>query len=90
MSDKYPFIPEHLTKALEDITIPLIDVMHGYLKQEMLDCADEIKLIEEGKVTRYTPHSTEDWYEGYMEALTICYVMTYNLSINRKIIEENS
>jgi ABC-type molybdate transport system ATPase subunit len=86
MSDKYPFIPEHLTKALEDVTIPLIDVMHGYLKQEMLDCADEIKLIEEGKVTRWT----QDWYEGYMEALTICYVMTYNLSIDRKIIEENS
>ncbi len=37
MSDKYPFIPEYLVKSLEDVTIPLIDVIHGYLKVEMLE-----------------------------------------------------
>jgi len=36
MSEKYPFIPDHLTKALEDISIPLIDIMHGELKNLML------------------------------------------------------
>jgi hypothetical protein len=37
MSDKYPFIPDYLVKSLEDISIPLIDVLHGYLKVEMLE-----------------------------------------------------
>ena len=76
MSDKYPFIPDYLEKALEDISIPLIDVMHGWLKQEMLTCEEAM----EGNSDRFL--------EGYMEALTSAYCMTYNLSIDRKNIEE--
>jgi hypothetical protein len=78
MSDKYPFIPEHLTKALEDVTIPLIDLMHGHLKVEMLDC--EAEMIDVDNDDRFL--------QGYMEALTNMYCMTYNLSIERKHIEE--
>ena len=77
MSDKYLFIPEHLTKALEDVTIPLIDVMHGELKNLMYEW--ENKEFED-----------KQWAEGYKDCLTDMYVMTYNLSIDRKIIEENS
>jgi hypothetical protein len=76
MSDNYPFIPEYLTKPLEDISIPLIDLMHGWLKQEMLEC----EYAMEGNADRFL--------EGYMEALTSAYCMTYNLSIDRKHIEE--
>jgi hypothetical protein len=76
MSTEYPFIPEYLTKALEDISIPLIDLMHGWLKQEMLTCQESM----EGNDDRFL--------EGYMEALTNSYCMTYNLSIDRKNIEE--
>ena len=76
MSDKYPFIPDYLTKALEDTSIPLIDLMHGYLKQEMLVVEEEMK------------NNTDRFFQGYIEALTNCYVMTYNLSIDRKHIEE--
>jgi hypothetical protein len=76
MSDKYPFIPEHLTKALEDVSIPLIDLIHGYLKNEMLECQTAMEDNE------------DRFLQGYMEALTNCYVMTYNLSIDRKNIEE--
>ena len=47
MSDKYPFIPEHLTKALEDTSIPLIDLMHGHLKVEMLEVEGNLKKIEQ-------------------------------------------
>ena len=43
MTDKYPLIPSHLVKALEDKTIPLIDIMHGHLKTEMLDCEEAMK-----------------------------------------------
>jgi len=76
MSEKFPFIPEYLNKALEDISIPLIDVMHGYLKVEMLDTEELIK------------DNNDRFLQGYIEALTNVYCMTYNLSIERKNIEE--
>ena len=77
MSDKYPFIPEHLEKALEDTSIPLIDILHGHLKVEMLDLE---QLLDGDNDDRFL--------QGYMEALTSAYCMTYNLSIDRKHIEE--
>ena len=88
MSAEYPFIPEYLEKGLEDISIPLIDLMHGHLKVAMLDT--------EQRLTEYTDHDDEQWdqtvdrlhLEGYMEALTELYCLTYNLSIDRKHIEE--
>lgn len=83
MSDKYPFIPEHLTKALEDVSIPLIDLMHGHLKVEMLELEEQIKLVKDGN---YYPES-EEWLEGYMTALTNMYCLTYNLGIDRANIE---
>ena len=78
MSDKYPFIPEHLEKALEDTSIPLIDIMHGHLKVEMLDLE---QLLDGDNDDRFL--------QGYMQALTNIYALTYNLSIDRKHIEEN-
>ena len=77
MSDKYPFIPEYLVKSLEDVTIPLIDVIHGYLKVEMLETEE----VMDGD-------NDDRFLEGYLEALTNVYAMTYNLSIDRKHIEE--
>ena len=79
MSDKYPFIPEYLEKALEDVTIPLIDVLHGYLKVEMLDLEE----VMDGD-------NDDRFLQGYMQALTNVYTMTYNLSIDRKHIEETT
>jgi hypothetical protein len=84
MSTKYPFIPEYLEKALENTEIPLIDLMHGHLKVEMLELEEQIELVKDGN---YYPES-QDWLEGYMQALTDMYCMTYNLSIDRKQIEE--
>jgi hypothetical protein len=77
MSDKYPFIPEYLVKSLEDVTIPLIDVMHGYLKVEMLETEE----VMDGD-------NDDRFLEGYLQALTNVYSLTYNLSIDRKHIEE--
>jgi hypothetical protein len=77
MSDKYPFLPDYLEKGLEDVTIPLIDLMHGYLKVEMLD----LEQLLDGD-------NNDRFLQGYMQALTNCYVLTYNLSIDRKHIEE--
>ena len=78
MSDKYPFIPEHLEKALEDISIPLIDIMHGHLKVEMLDLE---QLLDGDNDDRFL--------QGYMQALTNIYALTYNLSIDRALIEKD-
>ena len=78
MSDKYPFIPEHLEKALEDISIPLIDILHGHLKVEMLDLE---QLLDGDNDDRFL--------QGYMEALTNIYALTYNLSIDRALIEKD-
>jgi hypothetical protein len=77
MSDKYPFIPEYLTKSLEDTSIPLIDVLHGYLKVEML----EVEEVMDGD-------NDDRFLQGYMQALTNVYALSYNLSIDRKQIEE--
>ena len=77
MSDKYPFIPPHLEKGLEDISIPLIDLLHGHLKVAMVDTE---QLLDGDNDDRFL--------EGYMEALTELYCLTYNLSIDRKNIEE--
>lgn len=75
MSDKYPFIPEHLEKALEDTSIPLIDLMHGHLKVEMLEVEEAMK------------DNPDRFLEGYMQALTNMYCLTYNLSIDRANLE---
>jgi hypothetical protein len=78
MSDKYPFIPEHLERGLEDLDIPLIDLMHGHLKIEMLE-------VEEAM-----DNNPDRYLEGYMQALTNMYCLTYNLSIDRARIEEKA
>jgi hypothetical protein len=80
MSDKYPFIPPHLEKGLEDISTPLIDLLHGHLKVLMLE--------GEEKLQRCDQNDEREWLDGYMQALTDMYCLTYNLSIDRKHIEE--
>jgi hypothetical protein len=59
VSEKYPFIPDYLDKGLEDISIPLIDLMHGYLKNEMLD----VESLLDGD-------NDDRFLQGYLQALT--------------------
>ena len=84
MSKEYPFIPPHLEKALEDISIPLIDLIHGHLKVEMLDC--EVAMQDNPAAF---PEGRMEYLEGYMEALTNLYCLTYNLTIDRQQIERD-
>jgi len=90
MSTKYPFIPPHLEKGLEDISIPLIDLIHGHLKVAMIDA--EVELESKKEQEEYSGDAMDSmertYAEGYMEALTELYCLTYNLSIDRKNIEE--
>jgi hypothetical protein len=91
MTEKYPFIPEHLEKALEDISIPLIDLVHGHLKVAMLEAEkalSEAVEVEEANDYSDAMESMERTYaEGYFDALTELYALTYNLSIDRAQLE---
>ena len=91
MSTKYPFIPPHLEKALEDISIPLIDLIHGHLKVAMVDA--EVRLQEAQEHEDYSGEAMDSmertYAEGYLEALTELYALTYNLSIDRQQIERD-
>ena len=90
MSTKYPFIPPHLEKGLEDISIPLIDLIHGHLKVAMIDAEVELqsKQEQEDESGEAMDSMERTYAEGYMDALTELYCLTYNLSIDRKNIEE--
>lgn len=79
MSSKYPFIPPYLEKGLEDISIPLIDLLHDHIKVTMVDCEEKLERAEGDE---------REWLDGYMQGLTELYCLTYNLSIDRKNIEE--
>jgi predicted ATPase len=91
MSANYPFIPPHLEKALEDISIPLIDLIHGHLKVAMVDA--EVRLQEAQEQEDYSGEAMDSmgrtFAEGYLEALTELYALTYNLSIDRQQIERD-
>jgi len=91
MSAKYPFVPPHLEKALEDISIPLIDLIHGHLKVAMVDA--EVRLQEAQEQEDYSGEAMDSmertYAEGYLEALTELYALTYNLSIDRQQIERD-
>jgi hypothetical protein len=75
MSDKYPFIPDHLSRALEDLSIPLIDIMHGELKNLMLET--------EQAISNNDTEFTTEYLTGRLDALVSLYCLTYNLSIDR-------
>jgi hypothetical protein len=51
------------------------DIMHGHLKNLMYE--SEIKLGEIGDSDNI---ADKFYYEGRMDALTECYILTYNLS----------
>lgn len=89
MSAEYPFIPPHLEKGLEDLSIPLIDLIHGHLKVAMLDAEVELESKrEQEEDSGEAMDSMERTYaEGYLDALTELYALTYNLSIDRAALE---
>ena len=58
------------------------DIMHGELKNLMYEC--ETKLLDRGDSDNI---ADKFYYEGRMDALTECYILTYNLTfaINERI-----
>jgi hypothetical protein len=48
------------------------DIMHGYLKDKIFECEEVLSDISEGEA--------KDYIEGFKDALTEIYSMTYNLT----------
>ena len=63
-------LPAHLLKAAMDIDIDLIDVMHGELKNLMLEWQEK-------------DFEDKSYAEGYQDALVDLYTLTYQLSFAR-------
>jgi hypothetical protein len=79
----YEFSP-HLQK-LVDLGEPGLDIMHGELKNLMLECEQVlIPLLENsnevGSDEDYDDTVSRIYNEGYMDALTTVYQLTYDLS----------
>ena len=66
--------PPHLQK-LVDLGESGTDILHGHLKNLMLECETELINLSE---TQDGPEYK--YYSGRMDALTELYVMTYNLA----------
>lgn len=79
MSIDYPLIPPYLEKGLKDTSIDLIDLLHYHIKVTMVECEEKLERAEGDE---------REWLDGYMEGLTELYCLAYNLSIDRKNIEE--
>ena len=62
------------------------DIMHGHLKN--LRYESEIKLGEIGDSDNI---ADKFYYEGRMDALTECYILTYNLAfaLNERIVKND-
>lgn len=77
-------------KAIADTSIPLIDIMHGELKNLMLIAEqnlEEAQAIEDE--TEEAMDSMERTYaEGYFDALIECYKLTYDLMFARQDLKE--
>ena len=76
-------LPAHLQRLVE-VGVPGIDIMHGQLKIDMLEAQteyDEAVSIEEENDYSDAMESMERKYaEGFLDALTYMYKLTYDVS----------
>ena len=70
----------HLQK-LVDMGESGTDIMHGHLKNLMYECEQQIDPLDKTEVEL-------SYYNGRMDALTECYILTYNLAfaLNERIV----
>jgi hypothetical protein len=74
-------LEDHIQKAV-DHNIPPLDIMHGELKNLMLEAEEHLHMcIEREEKSGEAADSIDRGYaEGYLDALVQCYHLTYNLS----------
>jgi hypothetical protein len=67
-------LPPHLQKQV-DHNLPGTDILHGELKNLMLEAEQELSNLSE-----LQDQPTYKYWEGQLDALTHVYQLTYNLS----------
>jgi len=73
-------------QKLVDNNIDSLDIMHGELKNLMVEAEKELEMaIEEEERTEEAMDSMErKYWEGQLDALSIAYALTYKLSFARE------
>ena len=74
-------LPPHIQKQVDN-NLPGTDILHGELKNLMLEAEEQLVLaVEREEETEEAMDSMERTYaEGQLDALTHVYQLTYNLS----------
>jgi len=80
-------------QKLVDMGEPGTDILHGELKNLMLEAETQLILAQkqEEKTEEAMDSMERTYWEGQMDALTECYALTYNLSfaINERIVKND-
>lgn len=76
-------LDEHLQK-LVNLGVEGIDIMHGQLKNMMYEAEAELRMAQEVEEENDYSDAMESmerkYWEGYTDALALCYGLTYDIS----------
>jgi hypothetical protein len=83
-------LPDNVQR-LVDAGVKGIDVMHGQLKIDMLEAEIEytksVEIEEENDYSDAMESMDRKYNEGFLDALTYCYKLTYDISFAESIKE---
>jgi hypothetical protein len=73
-------LPPHLQR-LVNARVSGLDIMHGELKNLMLLAEQNWEAAKNGDPLEEDEHDeSDDYHQGYLDALTVIYKLTYDLS----------
>ena len=73
-------LPPHLQRMV-NARVSGLDIMHGELKNLMLLAEQNWEAAKNGDPLKEDEHDeSDDYHQGYLEALTVVYKLTYDLS----------
>lgn len=85
-------LPPHIQRLVE-AGVSGIDIMHGQLKIDMLEAearyAEAQRIEEENDYSDAMESMERKYEEGFLDALTMMYRLTYDISFEVGIREEN-
>ena len=88
-----PTVLDERLQKLVNIGVEGIDIMHGELKIKMYEAEAELRVAQEVEEENDQSDAMESmerkYWEGYTDALALCYGLTYDISfaIRQKEIE---
>ena len=84
-------LPDHI-QQLVDAGVNGVDVMHGQLKLDMLEA--EAQYLESQKIEDESGDAMDSmerkYNEGFLDALTYCYKLTYDISFAEGVKNGNA